>query len=58
MSNKYTHKSIYVYCSDNPVKVFDPNGKDKWEVKESTGVIKHYSNVKPDKLYVTSQDGT
>ena len=58
MSDKYPHQSNYVYCSNNPIKIFDPNGEDEWEVNESTGVIKHYSNDKPDKLYVTSQDGT
>jgi len=56
-ASKYPHQSNYVYCSNNPIKVIDPNGEDEWEVNETTGVIKHYSNDKPDKLYVTSQDG-
>ena len=57
MSDKYPNQSNYIYCSNNPIKVIDPNGEDEWEVNETTGLIKHYSNDKPDKLYVTSQDG-
>lgn len=32
MSDKYPHQSNYVYCSNNPLKVIDPNGEDEWEL--------------------------
>jgi RHS repeat-associated protein len=53
MSGKYPHQSNYVYCSNNPLKVIDPNGEDEWEVNKS-GHIRHVegSAGKPDKLFV------
>ena len=30
MSRKYPHQSNYVYCSNNPVKIIDPNGEDEY----------------------------
>jgi len=57
MAAKFPHQSNYVYCSNNPIKLFDPNGEDEWEVNEETGHIKHYSNDKPDRLFVTTYDG-
>ena len=57
MSGKYPHQSNYVYCSNNPIKNVDPDGDDEWEVNEITGRIKHYSNDRPDKLFVTTADG-
>ena len=50
MSGKYPHQSNYVYCSNNPIKVVDPNGEDEWEVNQS-GYIRHIQNNKPDRLY-------
>jgi RHS repeat-associated protein len=32
MSDKYPHVTNYIYCSNNPVMVVDPNGEDEWEV--------------------------
>jgi RHS repeat-associated protein len=32
---KYPHQSNYVYCSNNPLKVIDPNGEDEWEIDNS-----------------------
>ena len=56
-SDKYAYQSGYVYCGNNPIKVFDPNGEDEWEVNEITGRITYYSNDEPDRLYVTTADG-
>ena len=57
MSDKYAYQSGYVYCGNNPIKVVDPNGEDEWEVDEITGRITHYSNDKPDRLFVTNASG-
>ena len=57
MSDKYPYQSGFVYCGNNPIKVIDPKGEDEWEVNENYGLIKHYSNNKPDKLFVTTVDG-
>ena len=53
MSDKYPHQSNYVYCSNNPIKVIDPNGEDEWEVNES-GYIRCIKNDKPDRIYAVS----
>ena len=53
MSGKYPHQSNYVYCSNNPSKIIDPNGEDEWEVNE-TGYIRCIHNDKPDRLYAVS----
>ena len=52
MSEKYPYQSNYVYCSNNPLKVIDPNGEDEWEVNKS-GHIRHVdgSEGMPDKLF-------
>ena len=50
---KYPSLSNYVYCSNNPIKVIDPNGEDEWEVNES-GYIRHIQNDKPDRIYAVS----
>ena len=50
MAMKFPHQSNYVYCSNNPLKVIDPNGEDEWEVNQS-GYIRHIKNNKPDRLY-------
>ena len=58
MSDKFPHQSNYVYCSNNPIKVVDPNGEDEWEVNES-GYIRCIHNDKPDRLYAVygTKDG-
>ena len=53
MASKYPHQSNYVYCSNNPIKVIDPNGEDEWEVNE-VGNIRCIHNDKPDRLYAVS----
>ena len=58
MAAKYPHQSNYVYCSNNPIKVVDPNGEDEWEVNKS-GHIRHVdgSEGTPDKLFVVKGFG-
>ena len=30
MAGKYPHQSNYVYCSNNPIRIIDPNGEDEY----------------------------
>ena len=32
MSDKYPHQSPFTYCSNNPIMLFDPDGKEDYEV--------------------------
>jgi RHS repeat-associated protein len=32
LSDKYPHQSNYVYCSNNPIRIIDPNGEDEYEI--------------------------
>ena len=52
-ASKYPQQSNYVYCSNNPIRIIDPNGEDEWEVNES-GYIRRIHNDKPDRLYAVS----
>ena len=38
MSDKYPHQSNYVYCSNNPIRLVDPNGEDEWEVDKKGNI--------------------
>ena len=39
MSDKYPHQSNYVYCSNNPIRVIDPNGEDEWQLNKENGTF-------------------
>ncbi len=52
MSGKYPHQSNYVYCSNNPIKVIDPNGEDEWEIDEK-GNLKWLKSKEVDILHST-----
>jgi RHS repeat-associated protein len=53
MAHKYPHQSPYTYCSNNPVILFDPDGKEDYEVN-SLGYLKvvksTIGNGQPDRL--------
>ena len=38
MSDKYPYQSNYVYCSNNPIRLVDPNGEDEWEVDKKGNI--------------------
>jgi len=50
LSDKYPSVSSYVYCAGNPVRIFDPNGKelvdnlDKWRFNTTTGRLSWLSD--------------
>ena len=60
MSDKYPHVTNYVYCSNNPVMVVDPDGRDEWEVN-AAGQIKHINDTpeskKHDAFYIVDENG-
>lgn len=39
MADKYPNKSSYSYCSNNPIKIIDPNGEDEWQLDKENGTF-------------------
>ncbi|MPL99081.1 hypothetical protein SDC9_45296 [bioreactor metagenome] len=48
MSDKYPHVTNYIYCSNNPVMVVDPDGRDEYGLDVNTGRLS-YLNQKEGK---------
>ena len=57
MSGKYPHQSNYVYCSNNPLKVIDPNGEDEWELARDGTLTFKKVNKDNDIVYATTSEG-
>ena len=47
MSDKYPHQSNYVYCSNNPIRLVDPNGEDEWDLARD-GTLTKRENGRTD----------
>ena len=56
MSAKYPHQSNYVYCSDNPIILIDPNGKDEYEF-DGNGNLTWVKSSEFDSFYKIDQNG-
>ena len=54
-ASKYPHQSNYVYCSNNPIKVIDPNGEDEWDL-EKDGTLSQRANGRTDVDIVHAKD--
>ena len=58
MSAKYPHQSNYVYCSNNPIKVVDPNGEDEWDLSRDGYLTKRENGrTDVDVVYATDKNG-
>ncbi len=58
MSAKYPHQSNYVYCSNNPIKVVDPNGEDEWDLSRDGYLTKRKNGrTDVDVVYATDKNG-
>ena len=58
MSDKYPHQSNYVYCSNNPIKLIDPNGEDEWELSRDGYLTKRENGrTDVDIVYATDKNG-
>ena len=58
MSDKYPHQSNYVYCSNNPLKVIDPNGEDEWDLaRDGTLTKRENGRTDMDVVHATTKDG-
>ena len=54
MAAKYPHQSNYVYCSNNPIMVVDPNGED--EYFNEFGMYLGTDNSKTNNVRMIKQD--
>ena len=57
MSDKYPHQSNYVYCSNNPIRITDPNGKDEYEFDECGYYVRTITNTNADIIHIVNGDG-
>ena len=58
MSGKYPHQSNYVYCSNNPLQVIDPNGEDEWDLaRDGTLTKRENGRTDVDIVYATTKEG-
>ena len=60
LSDKYPNLSPYVYCANNPVKYFDPNGKEiaEWDLlRDGTLKLRENGRTDIDIVHATSDDG-
>ncbi|MBR0055450.1 MAG: hypothetical protein IJP65_09130, partial [Bacteroidales bacterium] len=57
MADKYPSTSPSTYCGNNPVRLVDPDGRDIWEVSETTGKVSWKEKSNEHKLYVTDAYG-
>ena len=55
-ASKYPYQSNYVYCSNNPIKVIDPNGEDEWEV-DKKGNITWKCESEKHQLFALDKNG-
>lgn len=53
MSDKYPHQTNYIYCSNNPVMVIDPDGRDEWDVCVQTGKMDWKKKSDKDVIFLT-----
>ncbi len=56
MAGKYPHQSNYVYCSNNPIRIIDPNGEDEWEV-DKKGNITWKCESEKHQLFALDKNG-
>ena len=56
MAAKYPHQSNYVYCSNNPLNLIDPNGEDEWEI-DKKGNVNWICKSDEHRLYALDKNG-
>ncbi len=56
LADKYPSLSNYVYCSNNPIRLVDPNGMDEFKFDES-GNFKGKTEAKHDIVRIVDGDG-
>ena len=56
MADKYPHQSNYVYCSNNPLRIIDPDGMDEYEFDTKGKLMNVIENENADILRVVKTD--
>ena len=57
MADKYPSVSPYAYCTWNPVKLVDPDGRDIWEINSEGYVVKQIKDKTIDAFYRVNDKG-
>jgi hypothetical protein len=56
MSDKYPHQTNYVYCSNNPIRIIDPNGEDEYEFNDKGVLLNTIENENADIIRIYKTD--
>jgi RHS repeat-associated protein len=56
MAEKYPYQTNYVYCSNNPIRIIDPNGEDEYEFNQKGELLNIITNENADIIRVYQSD--
>ena len=57
LKEDYNDISGYVYCHNNPIRLYDPNGMDDWEINSKGIIVKRIENKKRDAFFIVNSAG-
>ena len=57
LTEDYNDISGYVYCHNNPIGLYDPNGMDDWEINSKGIIVNRIENKERDAFFIVNNAG-